>query len=522
MKKRILILLAVAASTLSLGSCNKMLDVDPEGEISTDELYQGIEGSWAAMNGAYRMLREPNFVSGKTDQAFGLASNQLTMDLMGEDLVQREQGKGWFWFYYNLLGREYYASNEWLPFEIWNQWYIIINQTNDILYRTPGVEGDQATKNNLMAQAYSLRGFAYFNLIRWYQKTYKGHEQDPGVPIYTTPTRKDRQGNGRSTVDSVYRQITADLDSADVYFAGSGVALHKSHIDKYVNYGFQSRVAMVMEKWDVAAEKAALALTKPGLQLMDPATLLTGFNSINNVEWMWGTEISESQVTGIANLWVHMDSRMPMYAQTSRKIVYSWLYDQYDREDIRKQWFLSPDSVEVDAAVGPNVAYYQKKYYAPNVNSMAGDYLFMRAAEMHLNLAEAQCRMGQYSDARKEMLLLIEPRFARPGIYGAILKGIPDGNTLSQYSAGVPAQVNLLDHIILERRKELWGEGFRLFDIIRNKTGLHRRYEFSNHSYAIDIKDPESWTFVLLIPQSEFDGNVNMNMEDDQNPSPES
>lgn len=522
MKKNILMLFAIAASALALGSCNKMLDVDPEEEVSTDKLYETLEGASAAINGAYRILREPGYVQNNLEQSFGLASDQLATDIMAEDVIPRELGYGYYSMHYTLAVRDYYQSNNMMPLDVWARYYSLINQTNDILMRTPAISGDQATKNSIMAQAYSLRGFAYFTLIRFYQRTYKGHENDPGVPIYTTPTTIHTQGNGRSTVDSVYQRILADLDSADVYFAEAGPALHKSHIDKYVNYGFQSRVALVMEKWDVVAEKAALAIGKPGVRLMEPALLLTGFNSLSNPEWMWGSEISDSQVTGFANLWAQVDARIPLYANTCRKIINLWLYEQIDVTDIRRQWFLDPQSVEVEEPTGPMVKYSQLKYQVPNLSSMAGDYLYMRAAEMYLNRAEALCRMGQYDEARSVMIELIGPRYAEPAEYEVMIRRMADGNILSPYSSGIPAVDNLLDHIILQRRIELWGEGFRWFDIIRNKTGLYRNYRYynkvTNHPTPSTIKDPESWIFTLMIPQTEFDGNISMDIVADQNP----
>lgn len=519
MKKNILVLFAAASSVLVMSSCNDMLNVEPEGDVSVDKLFETVEGASAAINGAYRILREPGYVPDNQEQFFGLAADQMTMDFMGDDMLIKDHGYGWFSLAFGLDVRNHYTANNQLPADTWARWYTVVNQTNDIIARTPGVRGDQATKNSIIAQAYSLRGFAYFNLIRWFQKTYKGHETSPGVPIYTTPTDIRTQGNGRSTVDSVYMRIVADLDSADVYFAQGGPNLHKSHIDRYVNYGLQSRVAMVMEKWDVVVEKATLALTKPGVKLMDPAILLTGFNSLNNEEWMWGVQVSDAQLTGYANLWVHMDARIPLHANSSRKIANKWLYEQYNRTDIRRNWFLNPDSVEVEDPTGPRVKYSQQKYQAATVTSLAGDYLYMRAAEMYLNRAEAYCRLGNYAEARKDLITLISTRYEIPADYEAFINRVPDGNILSGYSAGIPALSNLLDYIILERRKELWGEGFRWHDIIRNKTGLHRIYVGCNTRYPINIKDPESWTFVLMIPQSEFDGNINMDILEDQNPS---
>ena len=52
-----------------------------------------------------------------------------------------------------------------------------------------------------------LRALCYFHLIQFYQQTYIGHEQAPGVPLYITPTTSSTPGNPRGTVEEVYARI---------------------------------------------------------------------------------------------------------------------------------------------------------------------------------------------------------------------------------------------------------------------------------------------------------------------------
>jgi hypothetical protein len=58
-------------------------------------------------------------------------------------------------------------------------------------------------------------------------------------------------------------------------------------------------------------------------------------------------------------------------------------------------------------------------------------------------------------------------------------------------------------------------------DIKRLKTGFSRNFDGSNHSDRLltrNTLDPEYPDFVMSIPQSEFDGNKNMDETADQNP----
>ncbi|MEE4284503.1 MAG: RagB/SusD family nutrient uptake outer membrane protein, partial [Mariniphaga sp.] len=82
------------------------------------------------------------------------------------------------------------------------------------------------------------------------------------------------------------------------------------------------------------------------------------------------------------------------------------------------------------------------------------------------------------------------------------------------YSSG---QV-LLQKILLERRIELWGEGFRGFDLKRLKLGFDRNN--SNHNAIVTrtmTLPAESEKFVYQIPQAEIDANPNIG-EENQNP----
>ena len=83
---------------------------------------------------------------------------------------------------------------------------------------------------------------------------------------------------------------------------------------------------------------------------------------------------------------------------------------------------------------------------------------------------------------------------------------------------------SLLEEIILQRRIELWGEAGRIYDIRRLKQGFRRQNGdgWCNADALMANRptdNPESFMWVLTIPQAEFDGNENMNIDKDQNPT---
>ncbi|MFC2152732.1 RagB/SusD family nutrient uptake outer membrane protein [Bacteroidota bacterium] len=499
-----------------LTNCNEdTLETVPTNKADEATVFETVENAFTALNGIYRafFVYGSDWVDYYESENAGIAALGLAADLFGDDMVQNEAGSAWFWYDYRYWVRSEVNSTGDRPYAWWNMHYKFVNNANFILANIDDATGDEADRNNVKAQAYALRAYAYFNLIRLYQRTYIDHETDPGVPLYTEPTTKNTEGKGRGTVTEVYTQINADIDEAITLFQDASAKRHISHIDLAVAHGFKARVALAQENWSVAASNAALAISNTSSSLMSTADVNAGFNSVSNPEWMWGSEVNDEQTLSWSSFWSHMDAGAGGYAEDSRKCVSRWLYEQIGNNDVRRDWFVDPAS-SADDPTGPDFRYNQVKFTIEQAGSWASDLLYMRLAEMYLIQAEAECMLTNYTTARTLLETLLN--YKDPSINNAYLASIPDGNTLNIGSDG-PVN-NLLDFIILQRRIELWGEGFRIFDIERLKTGFDRAYAGSNHSAQLTIIDPESWEWIMMIPQAEFDGNVNMDAATDQNP----
>lgn len=515
--KRI-IYICVLVLTVGFYSCSDDLDTVPTDKTSTTEVFSSVDGALAAMNGVYRSLyfSDDFWSTSYGTENFGLASVNIAADLMGEDMGMGAPGSAWFWYDYRLWTRTEINNTSDRPYVWWYMFYNTINNVNNIIAYAPEAEGGVADRNNVLGQAFAMRAFAYFNLIQLYQRTYIGNEDAPGVPLYTEPSSKETVGKDRGTVEAVYKQINDDLDSALVFFedASENLAL-KSHINKYVAHGIKSRVALVQNKWEDAAEHANSA--REGYSLMGAGDLLGGFNSVGNSEWMWGAEINEDQSTSWYSFFNHMDADAGGHAATAWKIVGNWLYDQIGADDVRKGWFKGEipedEAFPADGTTESDRSYNQLKFRVKSVGSWASDYLYMRAAEMYLNEAEALCALEKYAEAREVLLELLS--YKDPA-YQFRLDAVVDDKELTIGSTG--DVTTLMDEIIVQRRIELWGEGRRLFDIQRLKTGFYRDWDESNHPVKTSIRDADSWEFVMMIPQKEFDGNPNMDPSDDQNP----
>lgn len=525
--KKIYYIAFVMACVLMHVSCSDNLNTNPTDQISGNVLFKDVEGGMVAMNGVYRLMYSTGWAGDNSTHAFGYMSTMLVSDFMGDDMVLSSTVKGWFSMDYNLQERNFYSSPLFRSYSEWNFYYTLISNLNYILAHEDNLNGLPAQKDNLFGQAYSLRALCYFHLIQFYQQTYIGHEQAPGVPLYITPTTSSTPGNPRGTVEEVYARINKDIERGISLLKDAeeqGVTqIHKSHIDYYVANEIKSRIALVQNRWKDALDAAQIALEKPDLKLAGTSDLTKGFNQLGMVSVLWGAEIQKSdQIGAYASFFGHMDATAGMHGSYDRKCISAWLYKQMGLQDIRRiSWWKGEIATALEASFGPQKSYCTTKFTFSDVTSYLGDNIYMRAEELLLTEAEALCRLERYGEARTLMETFGTIR-ERSYVRNRLDK-VSDSKEMSVdvYGTGTSPEIKtLLDEILLQRRIELWGETGRLFDVLRLRVGYYRDYEGSNHVVKLsdETRQPDYKGFILTIPQSEFDGNINMDPIADQNP----
>lgn len=494
MKK--IFLYAIPALLIVAVGCKKdYLETKPSNAVTAQQISTQVGPFSAALQGVTKELFAFGTGASTGHDNFGQKAFDLQSDLMGNDMVVHSQGYGWFNTDYQLTAWGI-KTNGSQSDNAWYLYYDVIKQANKLINGVDLVtDATQAQKETIKGQALGLRAYAYFYLINYFQQTYKGNETKPGVPIYTVDTIG---GKPRGTVQDVYNRIIADLTQAEPLLTGKTRAA-KSDMDVSVIQGFRARVALLMEDWATAATYANKA--RQGYTLMTGTSYaaLTAFSSLANSEWMWGSSIPASEATIYASFFSHMDIRTGGYAAlgTQKKITKA-LYDQIPATDVRKTVFTAPA-----AATTSDPAYDQKKFQVPVAGSWAADYLYMSVAEMYLIEAEALNRQGNDAGSRTVLQTLITTR--NPS-----------------YSATSFSGAALLSEILLQRRIELWGEGWSLMDIKRLNQGLNRPTGSGNHGapsydpgvYTTNAADPR---FLMRIPQRELDSNTAMTPAD-QNP----
>jgi starch-binding outer membrane protein, SusD/RagB family len=477
-------LCAVAISLLV--SCSKdYLETPATDRISEDQALTTVDGCWKLLNGVHRIMYSSHM--GRQDMV-GQGTNMMDMDLMGDDVTIASTGD-WYLYPYLWLNSHRNPGSATAYFNYFF-YYEIINNANLLIDNVNAAKGLEADKKAILGQAYVYRGWAYFQMIQLYGERFNAAGQNTGAGLRLV-LHSQEEVKPRSSVKVVYNQINSDLDSAILLLNGYGRA-NKSHLDKTVALGIKARVALTQQDWNTAATMAVAA--RNGYILMDSLSYMSGFNDYKNTEWMWGSHQQENQTTYFTSFFAYMSCNFP--AQNiiiSPRAIQDTLYKQISRSDVRWQLWDSTGTnssfpVPLDAAgneVGLRVKFMHRKFTVKDPQMSIGDVPLMRAAEMYLIEAEAYAHLGNSASAANALYQVAKKRDAA-------------------YTLSTKTGTALLNEILIQRRIELWGEGFRFYDLKRLNLPLDR----SRHTFlptyqksvpAGDIK----WQFA--IPQAEID-----------------
>lgn len=499
-------------------SCSEdLIETAPTQSMSGQGLLASGNAALVALNGIYREMYKAGWsTGGNTHQCFGITAYTLCAEVMGEDHIMGASGSGWFWYdaLYNVKSR--YASDSWRSYDLWYAYYNWIANANYIIAAEETMGGSTSEVNYAIGQAYAIRAYSYFMLSQYFARTLKGHESDPCVPIYTEPTTPETKGQPRATNAEVYAQIDKDIQKAVELLEGTEQK-NIAHIGYAVALGLQARIALVENNWETAktAAKAAIAAAAAdGGRKILPVSSFKGMNTAgdksgaptsNNV--IWGAQIIADQVGMYASFFSHMDFEADKYGASAPKCINKELYAKMNPTDTRRDWWVSGVT---------NAGLVQEKFKFSDVPTWTGDYIFMRVEEMYLTAAEAECRLGDEAAAKADLEAVMSMRD-------------PDytcdktGTALGATSATADETGSLLEEILIQRRIELWGEDGRMYTLKRLKQGFRRTAEQGWPSAALlatrPTDDPEAYMNVLTIPQAEFDGNENMSVDTDQNPT---
>ncbi len=510
----------IALGSFSLLSCVN-LNTEPQGGTFTSDqkskIAEAIPQRLAAdVNGMFSIIGKQYCVFGSTssrDDDAGFPTVCLSQDLNGPDMVSDDSGYNWFSVSSAYEDRNDTYAN---PYERWAVFYNQLKLANDILATIPANTED-ATLKIYQAQAKAVRAFDFLSLVPYYQFKYKGHENDPSVPIITESMKGDPSNNPRAALKDVYALIMSDLNDAIKGLEGYA-RTNKSEIDQKIAYGLRARANLYMENWAAAADDATKAMVGytpySRAQVSKPA-----FVSAADQNWMWAIILTPTNIPDAYPSWPAVLGSFSADSYSAGvgcyKSINNLLFNKIPSTDVRKGWWVdenlhSPNlaSVTWGSATGDavaklaitdvklpfipytNVKFGQYEFIGNNIN--AGDWCIMRVEEMILIKAEATAMAGGLA-AGKQVLEDFVKTYRDPA-----------------YSSKATSAAAFQDEVWFQRRVELWGEGFSISDIMRLQKNIVR------FTSSVATNFPEAFKFnlaandpylLLRIPQKETNNN---------------
>ncbi len=516
---------------LAFAACTKMDDILPQGGTMLTSQVQETNAiapsrASASFNGMFTNIGKPCKMYNTPDD-WEFLMILFCNDLEGADALIADSGYNWF----SVCG-EYSSRNNTYrnPAIRYRAPYNMIGDVNTFVSGF-AEDVDDPELVNMIAQARVLRAYSYMMLAPQYQfapltQTAEGLGKDlPCVPL-VTPATEDFTNNPRATVGEVYAFVMEDLDYAVEKLAGAARD-SKMYIDGNVAHGLRARVNLLLGNWQAAYDDAVAAA-----QGYTPATIeemsKPAFYDISEHNWIWGYDMA----TGLTS---NLTASNRFYATTGSWLrsfsgngyapacqvytcINTLLYNKIPATDVRKGWWVdenlnSPllnglkwpgfDDV-ANADDGDNklafLPYTNVKFGAINIGNTINeeDMPLMRVEEMILIQAEAKARLGDNGGAT------------------SILENFVKTYRDPAYSASAGGR-NLLDEIWFQRRVELWGEGFGVFDNLRLDKPIVRNHGAGSSNisdaFRFNLESQDPW-LRMRFPQGEM--NTNFGIEDNK------
>lgn len=485
----------------SLSSCvNDWLDVAPSDGTDADAALTSSSDLDAARTGMYKALKGNSSLVDYYGQQFFVYGDVHA----GDDYQYNNLGgsnRASFYYDMNYQTASEFSSSTSSSNVAWKSPYIVIGRANRIIAAAEGgalsdAAEAKATIDQYAAEAKVLRALAHFDLVRIYGKPYTEDQgASLGVPLVTEVLESNAKP-ARSTVAEVYTQVVKDLTEA-ISSNALATETKPGYVSVWGAKAILSRVYLNMGDYANALSVAEDIIKNSGAALWTRDQYFKAWDAStpNESEFLFRLNVAGStdnnDLNGIGNL-QQRDGYKEMVA--TKKFVDMLTSDP---KDVRNDMFL-PAKAEKEVAV-----YGTNKVFLNKLRGQGGNLRnvtivpIIRLSEVYLTAAECAFRNNDKTKAVEYLNDLVKNR------------------TTTEASLATVDNITL-DRILIERRKELIGEGQRYFDALRNNETITRYTSEADKGWHMTLsKEAQSFNrdyfkAIAAIPQAEINANPNI------------
>lgn len=485
----------------SLSSCvNDWLDVAPSDGTDADAALTSSSDLAAARTGMYAALKgNSNLVDYYGQQFFVYGDVHAGDDYQYNNLGGSNRAS--FYYDMNYQTASEFTSSTSSSNVAWKSPYIVIGRANRIIAAAEGgalsdAAEAKATIDQYAAEAKVLRALAHFDLVRIYGKPYTEDQgASLGVPLVTEVLESNAKP-ARSTVAEVYTQVVKDLTEA-ISSNALATETEPGYVSVWGAKAILSRVYLNMGDYANALSVAEDIIKNSGAALWTRDQYFKAWDAStpNESEFLFRLNVTGStdnnDLNGIGNL-QQRDGYKEMVA--TKKFVDMLTSDP---KDVRNGMFLPATAAKEVATYGTNKVFLNKLRGQGGNSRNVTIVPIIRLSEVYLTAAECAFRNNDKTKAVEYLNDLVKNR------------------TTTEASLATVDNITL-ERILIERRKELIGEGQRYFDALRNNETITRYTSEADKGWHKTLSkeaqsfDRDYFKAIAAIPQAEINANPNI------------
>jgi hypothetical protein len=491
MKKKLIYICMVTVG-ISFASCEKIITVNPQNTIAANLALKDATGYQSVLAAVYDGL-----------QGYGYYGRDMMLegDALADNIytvVAQASGR--------YTGANLNTSGSQLG--IWTSNYSYINDCNIIIAGIPTLTGqtpaNQALSAQILAQAYALRGLLYFDLARVYgweptdvptTGPDAGNNNSAVLRLTAVTDLSNTQKQNRATIAQTYAQVEADFNKAITLFQaiGSTKPSQPYVFSESAAHGWLAKVYLYAGDYPNCVTQCQAALNPaicPG-KLTGAGTYTAAFNASPNPESLMELDFVQNiEVTGVigSNGAPYTYTQPTEYTSPGNGAagIFNAALSTFGGNTPSAELLASFDSPNDDRkkmffpsiTLTTNTVYTWCNKYDGHNGPYTDNMPILRYSDVLLMEAEAMAAQAQYGPAQT---LVVQLRTAR-----------------NATTANVPGDVMLKQFIQDERRRELFFEGQRFFDLKRQGLGITKPA-----LTAVGTLSPTDFRLVAPIPSGE-------------------
>ena len=495
--KSIYKVMGCAILAASLSSCvNDWLDVAPSDGTDADAALTSSSDLDAVRTGMYKALKgNSSFVDYYGQQFFVYGDVHAGDDYQYNNIGGSNRAS----FYYDM---NYQTASEFNTSTVsWQSPYVVIGRANRIIAAAEGGKLSDAVEAKAKIEQYAaeskvLRALAHFDLVRIYGKPYTEDQgASLGVPLVTGVLESNAKP-ARSTVAEVYTQVVKDLTEA-ISSNALATETKPGYVSVWGAKAILSRVYLNMGDYANALSVAEDIIKYSGAALWTRDQYFNAWDAStpNESEFLFRLNVAGSTDNNDMNGIGYLQQRDGYKEMVATKKFVDMLTS--DPKDVRNNMFLPATAPKEVEAYGTNKVFLNKlRGQGGNLRNVT-IVPIIRLSEVYLTAAECAFRNNDKTKAVEYLNDLVKNR------------------TTTKASLATVDNITL-DRILIERRKELIGEGQRYFDALRNNETITRYTSEADKGWHQTLsKEAQSFNrdyfkAIAAIPQAEINANPNI------------